>query len=102
MARKDMIVGGPALRLDTTILSSMRPHRAAAPPVGVPVVKLFAVVGLAGATHGSNDQARFGSLPPDVDPGPSQSPSEARWTTGLAGHAHGCGTPALHQTSGHF
>ena len=73
MAREEMITGGPALRLDATIFSNMRPHRAAAPPVGVPVVKLFAVVRLVGATSDlNNDHARFGSInsmehPPDSD-----------------------------------
>ena len=63
MEREDMVVGGPALRLDATIFSNMRPHRAAAPPVGVPVVKLFAVVRLVGVLHAPNDDlARFGSL----------------------------------------
>ena len=85
MARENMIVGGPALRLDTTVLSSMRPHRAAAPPVGVPVVKLFAVVGLAGAAYDpSNDQARFGSLPLDVGTDPSQNEVQTRFAPALA------------------
>lgn len=73
MAREGIITGGPALRLDATIFSNMRPHRAAAPPVGVPVVKLFAVVRLVGALNDlDNDHARFGSInsmehPPDSD-----------------------------------
>ena len=85
MAREDMIVGGPAVRLDTTVLSSMRPHRAAAPPVGVPVVKLFAVVGLVGATYDPmDDRPRFGSLPLNVAPDRSQNQVETRFATGQA------------------
>jgi hypothetical protein len=110
MAREDMIVGGPAVRLDTTVLSSMRPHRAAAPPVGVPVVKLFAVVGLVDATYDHrNDKARFGSLPRDVDRDRPRNQVEVCFATGLAspkkrrredfGASHPGGQPftALHE-----
>ena len=69
MPRERIIVGGPALRLDASIFSNMRPHRAAAPPVGMPVVKLFAVVRLnVGSHQPNNDAARFGSLEPPAPP----------------------------------
>ena len=105
MAREHMIVGGPALRLDTTIFSNMRPHRAGPPPPGVPVVKLFAVVRLMGGEHDPNDDlARFGSV--DCEAGPpmrtnlptngascnSSSPKKSRTTGGSTIDTDGAGS----------
>ena len=112
MAREHMIVGGPAVRLDTTIFSNMRPHRAAAPPVGVPVVKLFAVVRLVGGVHAPNDDvARFGSLdceagtplPPNLTSNgassQSGSPKKARLTGGSTRDTDGAGSKGRQRES---
>ena len=63
MPRERVVVGGRASCLSTTILSSMLPHRSAAPPLGVPVVKLFAVVKLNGVPYNPGmDTPRFASF----------------------------------------
>lgn len=63
MPRERVVVGGRASCLSTTILSSMLPHRSAAPPFGVPVVKLFAVVKLNGVPYNPGvDTPRFASF----------------------------------------
>ena len=61
MSPEEMVVGGPAVQLDASIFSNLRPHRVPAAPLGTPVVKLYAHVRLKRNKpyDPSNDSPRF-------------------------------------------
>ena len=61
MPKKNMVVGGPGRCLSSTAFSSMLPHRAGHPWLGIPCIKLFYQYKLKGMPHDpAQDGARFG------------------------------------------